>query len=162
METEPAADLITATARGRQYVLLSLQEAETMQAFDGPFPGAWGLKAVHGSKDAQGRPVIELEFNEAGARRLAALSEVFRGNRLAVLVDDKVIATPMLDAKLIDKLQFSGDFDEQEAQRLVGLIQAGMIAAGETPSTQPQQPAESAGQATENKPDDQPKTGGAD
>jgi len=158
LATEPAADLITATNKGRQYVLLSRGWDERILAFSPPGQ----LKSVRCSKDAQGRPVIELEFSEWAARRLAALSEVFRGNRLAVLVDDKVIGTPMLESKLTDKLQICGNFDEAEAQRLARLLQAGMITPGETTSALPEKPAESAGQPTEGKGDDHPKTDGAD
>ncbi len=162
LETEPTADLITATARGRRYVLLSRQKAETILAFDTPARRDWELKSVRCGKDAQGRPVIEVELNAAGARRLGALSEVFRGNRLAILVDDKVIATPILESKLADKLQFRGNFDEAEAQRLVRLLQAGMIDAADTTSAPPENAEESAGQPTERKGDDQPQTDGAD
>jgi hypothetical protein len=120
------------------------------------------------AKAAELRPRLwnlsQLERIRKGALfrgRVLSLLDKADGEALRLLSAEQKEEFQKIKGKKFELEESRGDFDEQEAQRLVRLIQAGMIAAGETTSAQPEKTAESAGQPTEGKGDDQPKAKGS-
>jgi len=154
-------DLITASCRGQLYVLLATTPEDVMLAEeDGK--RAWGLEAVHLEKDPQGKPAIGMDFDEDGQKRFAALTESHLDQRLAMLLNDRVVCTPTIKVKLSRRALIMGRFDDAQVRQMLRALQAGMIDAADTTSAPPEKAEESAGQPTEDKRDDQPKTGGTD
>jgi preprotein translocase subunit SecD len=65
---------------------------------------------------------IEITFTDAGAKKAAKLSEGHADRPLAVLVEGKAIAAPVIRAKHGRTVRVTGVFTEQEAARLVKAI----------------------------------------
>ncbi len=130
-------DLITASCRGQQYVLLATTPGDVMLAEeDGK--RAWGLEAVHLEKGPQGKPAIGMDFDKDGQKRFAALTESHLDQRLAMLLNDRVVCAPMIRTKLTRRALMMGRFDDKEVQQMLRALQAGMVKPSQT--TSPEEP----------------------
>jgi hypothetical protein len=118
-------NLITGSHHERVYVLLSNQPRDTMLTAWGD-SNPWRIKNVAAGDDGQGHWVINLELDEEGGRRFAALTETHLNQRLAVLVDDQVLSVPTIRSKITDKLQITGNFSKEEVKGLVAALMDGM------------------------------------
>jgi preprotein translocase subunit SecD len=90
---------------------------------------AWGVTRISVGKDARGMPTVEIELDDAGAKRMAALSESHLHDQLAVLVNDRVIAIPRLMSKLGNKMQITGNFSDEEVKALVTSLGGEIVSA---------------------------------
>jgi len=82
-------------------------------------PRPWHLSRVQAARDAQGRPALEIEFDNVAAARMARLTRANPGRALAVLFDNKVVQIQVIDGKLHDKIVLSGKaFDEELVARI--------------------------------------------
>jgi len=115
--------LIAATHDSHRYALLSTRPAEVMLDEDEGHR-AWGLTQVSAAKDNQGRPVIKLTFDEAGARRMKALTAANLRRPLAILIDEKVVSAPRVMTVIGGSVEITGRFTEAEVERLVTALQA--------------------------------------
>jgi preprotein translocase subunit SecD len=66
--------------------------------------------------------IVEITFTEAGAKKAAKLSQEHAEKAVAIVVGGKVIAAPIIRARLGDSIVISGPFDEVEARKLVKAI----------------------------------------
>jgi hypothetical protein len=125
-------NLITAKYQGHEYALLCDEPDKVMLAEeDGK--RTWGLTTVSTIKDKKGSPAISMRFDEAGSRRLAALSEANLGQRLAILIDDKVVSAPVVRSKLAGSAEITGSFNEEELRELARALAAGMVVGSAPP-----------------------------
>ena len=67
-------------------------------------------------------PTIEITFTEAGAKKAAKLSEDHADKPIAIVVDGKVLAAPVVRAKLGATIRITGHFTEEDAARIVKAI----------------------------------------
>jgi preprotein translocase subunit SecD len=67
-------------------------------------------------------PAIEITFTDAGAKKAAKVSEDHADKPLAIVVDGKVLAAPVVRAKLGTTIRISGHFTDEEAAKLVKAI----------------------------------------
>ena len=67
-------------------------------------------------------PVIEITFTEAGAKKAAKLSEDHADKPIAIVVDGKVLAAPVVRAKLGTTIRITGHFTEEDAAKIVKAI----------------------------------------
>ena len=123
LRNEIPGHLIVAKHDGRRYALLSTRAAETMAAED-EGRRAWGLTQVSAAKDHQGHPSIKLAFDEAGARRMMALTTANLRRPLAILIDEKVVSAPRVMTSIGRSVEITGRFTEAEVKRLVTVLQA--------------------------------------
>lgn len=65
---------------------------------------------------------IEITFTEAGAKKAAKLSEDHADKPVAIVVDGKVLAAPVIRAKLGTTIRISGQFTEGEAKSIVKAV----------------------------------------
>ncbi len=130
LKSVPSEDLITATYQNRRYVLLSNSPAEVMLS-GSEGRRTWGLRGVSQRvRTAGGPPVqpkIAAAFDQPGTVLFAAFTEAHVGGHLAVLVDDRVVCIPKVMTKMGGEVEITGISDEQESQRLVRALQAGMV-----------------------------------
>jgi preprotein translocase subunit SecD len=66
-----------------------------------------------------GRPAIDFVFTEAGARKMARLTEQHLDKPVALVVDGKVLSAPTIRGKLSTKAMITGGFTKEEAERIV-------------------------------------------
>jgi WD40 repeat protein len=71
--------------------------------------------------DPSGQPAIQLTFKDEAAKRLTAATEEHQGKPLAILVEGKVLAAPIVRDALGSKAMISGKFTLVEARRIAAL-----------------------------------------
>jgi preprotein translocase subunit SecD len=77
-----------------------------------------------GTKD----PVASFRFNGRGTRRLAHVTEENVGRSFAIVLDDKVIAAPVIREPITGgSVQISGNFTLEEANSVAMLLRAGAL-----------------------------------
>ncbi|MFO0800171.1 MAG: hypothetical protein U0804_22110 [Gemmataceae bacterium] len=65
---------------------------------------------------------VELTFTDAGAKKAARLSEEHPDKPVALVVDGKVLAAPVVRAKLGQTVRLTGSFTADEAAKLVKAV----------------------------------------
>ncbi len=111
---------------GRRFVLLSTEPDETMLAVEeGRKP--WRLVKVAVEKDVDDQPTIGVEFDDEGARRFAALTSNHLRQPLAMLVGGKVVYAPTIQTTVSKRAIITGQFSEQEIERMVKSLIKGMV-----------------------------------
>ena len=112
-ETAPAPGLVEAIVAGTG-AKVYLHKTATLTGVD-----IASAKVAGGATD----PSIELTFTAAGAKKAAKLSEDHPDRPVALVVDGKVLAAPVIRAKLGETVRISGRFTEGEAAKLVKAIE---------------------------------------
>jgi preprotein translocase subunit SecD len=67
-------------------------------------------------------PTIEITFTEAGAKKAAKLSADHQNKPVAIVVDGKVLAAPVVRVELGAAISISGHFTAEEAAKIVKAI----------------------------------------
>lgn len=105
--------LATTADRGTRFVLLSDKLDEVLLS-GSKRPRPWFLKRARAVRNAQGRPAVELVFDDVASARLARLINANPGRALALLLDNRVVQIQRIDGKWNDTLVVSGRaFDEK-------------------------------------------------
>ncbi len=130
LDTEAPSPLVTAAHEDRKYVLLSVRPEDAMGA-DDDGPRRWRIADAAIGKTARDRPVVQVTLDDAGARRMAALSEAHRGEILAVLIDGRVVCLPKIKVKMAAEVEIDGKFDSRGAQRLLDGLLGPFAGSGE-------------------------------
>jgi len=84
--------------------------------------GSRDIKTAFTYRD-QDRWPINIRLTEEGAKKFGELTEKAVGERLAILLDGKLVTTPVINEPILGgTLQITGNFTEKEARELVKLI----------------------------------------
>ncbi|MEE8451318.1 MAG: hypothetical protein V3R99_05360, partial [Thermoguttaceae bacterium] len=126
LTAKPSNEWITGEHQGQSYVLLSTKPEETMLATD-EGSRRWRVEKVEVTKDAEDRPTIGVQFDQAGGQRMGTLSETHLEMPLAILVDDKVLSMPRIMSKINSNVEITGDFDASEAGKMAEALIQGMV-----------------------------------
>ncbi|HYH64878.1 MAG TPA: hypothetical protein VD866_09315 [Urbifossiella sp.] len=113
-ETAPADGLVEAAVAGTGQKVY-LHKAAALTGAD-----IASAKAAGGAAD----PAVELTFTEAGAKKAAKLSADHPDKPVALVVDGKVLAAPVIRAKLGASVRITGRFTPEEAAKLVKSIES--------------------------------------
>jgi preprotein translocase subunit SecD len=112
-EEEPAEGLTEATVeRTKKKVYLHKKADATNE----DVAGARVLQ------DAKQRLSIEITFTEAGAKKMARVCEEHQKRPLAIIADGKVITAPIVYSKFSKRVEISGEFTKEAAERIVKAI----------------------------------------
>lgn len=77
------------------------------------------VAAAQATTDAGDKPAVEITLTEEGQKKLAKLTADHDGKPLAILVDGKVIAAPIVRGQITGSKAFvSGKFTREEAERI--------------------------------------------
>ncbi|HBS48677.1 MAG TPA: protein translocase subunit SecD [Rhodobacteraceae bacterium] len=83
------------------------------------------------SFDQNGRPAVTFRFNPAGARKFGNFTAENIGNPFAIVLDDKVISAPVIQAHISGGSGIiTGNFTVEESTQLAVLLRAGALPAG--------------------------------
>jgi preprotein translocase subunit SecD len=74
-----------------------------------------GAKAVTDQSKAN---VVEVELTKEGRQKLARLTKAHQGKPLAILVDGKVVAAPVVRDEFTGNARISGNFSKEKAERI--------------------------------------------
>ncbi len=111
-ETTAANDLTVATVAGTKNKVYLYKSADLTAA---------DIDSAAVAGDAK-NPVIKMTFTEAGAKKAAKMSEDHINKPVAIVVDGKVLAAPVVRVKLGASISISGQFTEDEAKKIVTAI----------------------------------------
>ncbi len=82
------------------------------------------VKEAKVRKDAaEMRSMVEIIFSPQGGEKMGNLTGDWIEKCLAILVDDKLIAAPIIKTKITDAAILEGDFTEDEASQIVRGLQ---------------------------------------
>jgi preprotein translocase subunit SecD len=82
------------------------------------------VKEAKVSKDAaEMKSMVEITFTQQGGEKLGKLTGDWIEKRLAILVDDKFIAAPIIKTKITGAAVLEGNFTEAEARQIVRSLQ---------------------------------------
>ncbi len=87
----------------------------------------WKLASVNRSADQLGKPAVGFSMDGRGAVLLGNLTGPNVGKQMAVMLDNKVITAPTLQARLTDGGIITGDFSNEEFEYLIRTIKAGSL-----------------------------------
>jgi preprotein translocase subunit SecD len=65
---------------------------------------------------------VEVTFTRAGTAKMRAVTSANVGRRLAVIVDGRLIASPVVRSAIAELGVLSGDYAQVEAQRIAAAI----------------------------------------
>jgi preprotein translocase subunit SecD len=77
--------------------------------------------------DRQQRPVVEFQFNAQGGKIFGELSAANVGERLAIVLDERVYSAPVIRSRIGSRGQIEGRFTTQEAADLAVVLRSGSL-----------------------------------
>lgn len=152
-DRDRAIELIGKTAL-LEFKLVSADSDKLSQALDGNLPAGYELKVleegeglllikepvltgqainnayVRFDQSAFNEPIVALEFNPEGAKEFAKVTEDNIGQRLAIVLDDKLQSAPRIrEAIPTGEAVITGRFSAEEASDLALVLRAGALPA---------------------------------
>jgi hypothetical protein len=114
------------TYKDRTYILLCARAQYVMMPeVEGRW--IWGLEKVEATSN-NGRPAINIWFDEKGAELLGELTKANIDNHLSIAVDGWVRTAPVVRARIRKVATITGDFTTEEVRSLVEDLKKGMPA----------------------------------
>jgi hypothetical protein len=115
-------DMITAEHKGRKYVLLSRKPKEVLLSSP---EGNIDWRII--KSDVEKAPEwdawsVKVTFDKPGGEALARLTGDHIDRKLAIVVDDVVIAMPTIRTKIRNECQITGNFTEAEVKLLADYL----------------------------------------
>ena len=110
----------------RYYVLASNQPNETMlQRGD----RTWRLRRAAPTTDQRGAPAVAFSFDDVGATQFYRLTSANMGRPLCILLDDRAISAPAIQAAISRQGIITGRFSRTDVDDMVNKLNAGSLPA---------------------------------
>jgi preprotein translocase subunit SecD len=113
---------IGASGQGNQESYWLISRASAVSGSD--------LRTADASRDENGRPDVKFTLTGEGGRRFAAFTGAHVGERLAVVLDNKVMEVATIQEQIHDEGRITGAFTEQQTQDLSLTLRSGALPAG--------------------------------
>ncbi|MFK7789552.1 MAG: protein translocase subunit SecD, partial [Phycisphaeraceae bacterium] len=107
---------------GRLYILLHNEDGLAMTRDQ-----EWVVTGVNSAPGELGRPVVNFSLDGKGNALMGTMTGANLNRPMAVLIDDKVLTTPSIRARLAGGVQISGDFSQAEINYLRDTMRAGSL-----------------------------------
>jgi preprotein translocase subunit SecD len=88
------------------------------------------LRSADAGRDENGRPDVNFNLTGDGGRRFAAFTAAHVGDKLAVVLDNKVKSVATIQEQIHDQGRISGSFTQEETQDLALTLRSGALPAG--------------------------------
>ena len=88
------------------------------------------LRGAEASRDENGRPDVLFTLTGEGGRRFAAFTGSHVGDKLAVVLDNKVMEVATIQEQIHDQGRITGGFSEQQTRDLALTLRSGALPAG--------------------------------
>src|SRR5664279_4953615 len=88
------------------------------------------LRSADAGRDENGRPDVNFTLTGDGGRRFAAFTAAHVGDKLAVVLDNKVKSVATIQEQIHDQGRISGSFTPEETQDLALTLRSGALPAG--------------------------------
>ena len=119
-----SSDLVTQTREGKTWLLVYNDDSLIMVPSQG-----WRLVHVGRNTDENGRAMLVLRFDDAGATQMVRLTGPHGGQLLAIVVGGLVVSTPMIpqcqDGSYCATV--TGSFTEQQLGDMTAILRQGMV-----------------------------------
>jgi preprotein translocase subunit SecD len=109
-------------ATGKEYYLL--KRASVVTGRD--------LRTARRSQDQYGQPAVSFTLNPDGAKKFSAYTAAHIGDRMAIVLDNKVRSAPVIRGHISDSGIIEGNFSVQGAEDLALVLRAGALPASIT------------------------------
>ncbi|OFW02400.1 MAG: protein-export membrane protein SecD [Acidobacteria bacterium RIFCSPLOWO2_02_FULL_68_18] len=86
------------------------------------------LRTARQGLDQNNLPAVDFSLNQDGARRFGQLTEQSIGRQLAIILDDRVMSAPTIQARITDQGQITG-VQPDEAANLALMLRSGALPA---------------------------------
>jgi preprotein translocase subunit SecD len=110
------------SSSGEEYYLITRASAVTGR----------DLRDAQPARDENNRPAIRFNLTGEGGKRFGAFTGAHVGDRLAVVLDNKVESVATIQEQIHDEGRITGNFSEQEAKDLAMVLRSGALPAGIT------------------------------
>jgi preprotein translocase subunit SecD len=88
------------------------------------------LRSADSGRDENGRPDVQFTLTGDGGRRFAAFTGAHVGDKLGVVLDNKVKSVANIQEQIHDQGRITGSFTPQETQDLALTLRSGALPAG--------------------------------
>lgn len=88
------------------------------------------LRNARPSRDEMGRWETDFTLSQEAARRFGTYTESNVGNRMAIILDSKVLSAPTIQSRIDDSGRITGSGTENEAADLALVLKSGSLPAG--------------------------------
>ncbi len=88
------------------------------------------LRSADAGTDENGRPDVNFNLTGEGGRRFAAFTGAHVGDKLAVVLDNKVKSVATIQEQIHDQGRITGSFTQQETRDLALTLRSGALPAG--------------------------------
>jgi preprotein translocase subunit SecD len=88
------------------------------------------LRSADAGRDENGRPDVNFTLTGDGGRRFAAFTGAHVGDKLAVVLDNKVKSVATIQEQIHDQGRITGSFSPEETQDLALTLRSGALPAG--------------------------------
>ncbi len=113
---------MTGRVTGKEYYLL--KKASTISGRD--------LRNARRSQDQYNQPAVSFSLTPDGARKFQAYTSAHIGDRMAIVLDNKVRSAPVIRGAISDSGIIEGNFTVQQAEDLSLVLRAGALPASIT------------------------------
>jgi preprotein translocase subunit SecD len=112
-----------------------LQYVKILQGVDGyyylvkypPIITGSDLADAYPTTDSYGRPAVGFSLSSDAAEKFAEFTQSYIGKRMAIVLDNKVISAPTIQARIYDKGIITGAFTPEEVKNLVIVLKGGAL-----------------------------------
>lgn len=87
------------------------------------------LRGAEPTRDENGRPAVRFMLTADGGRRFAAFTGAHVGDKLAVVLDNKVMEVATIEEQIHDEGRITGAFTQQQTQDLSMILRSGALPA---------------------------------
>lgn len=114
----------------REYKEIEIQGTTTPVFVSTELNGRYLKRAVLGFDNITNQPVVNLEFNNEGAKIFEEITQRNINKPLAIFLDNELLEAPMVKEKISGgKAQITGNFTVESARKLVQRFNAGALPA---------------------------------
>lgn len=86
------------------------------------------LKSANVGFDQLGKPKVDMEFTEEGAKKFEEITAQYVGKQIAIVLDGKVMSAPRVIEKITGgRAEITGNFTIDEAKKLAIVLQTGAL-----------------------------------
>jgi preprotein translocase subunit SecD len=112
-ESKPAEGLTEAKVAGTEEKIYLHKEVELSND---------DIASAKAATDQSKAYVVDVELTKEGRQKLARVTKEHQGKPLAILVDGKVVAAPVVRDEVVGNARISGNFTKEEAERIANGI----------------------------------------
>ena len=87
------------------------------------------LRGAEPTQDENGRPAVRFMLTSDGGRRFASFTGAHVGDKLAVILDNKVMEVATIQEQIHDEGRITGTFTQQQVQDLASNLRSGALPA---------------------------------